>query len=113
MKVINLNYSKVKAYISRRRPPQELRSQIDLGFKHSSEVYELFEIRPSFDSSDICKYVKNSFAKFKFVKSQKIWKLYWKRASGKWESYGPMPKAITIDEILQCIEDDIYGCFYG
>ena len=53
------------------------------------------------------------FAKLTFVKSKNIWKLYWKRASGKWETYGPKESSKELSTLVKEIEDDRYGCFFG
>lgn len=53
------------------------------------------------------------YAKIQNVKSKNIWKLYWKRASGKWELYVPFPKATHLEKLIEIINDDAQGCFYG
>jgi len=47
------------------------------------------------------------------VKSLKIWRLYWMRASGKWELYTPMPESPILEKLLACVDEDINGCFKG
>jgi len=112
-RTLDINYSKVESYVQDKRPPIEMRSKLDLGFSFSRNTFELFEVRPVWSSPDPNDYQKSSFAKFRYVKTQKVWKLYWQRASGKWQSYDPLPQSSNIDSILECIEADIYGCFYG
>ena len=110
-KVIDINYAKVESYINEKRPPKDMRNRLDLGFKFEKNTYEIFEIWPVWSSPN--DYQKLSFAKFRYIKSKKIWKLYWMRASGKWQSYEPHPESSNIESILHCIEEDAYGCFYG
>ena len=110
-KIIDINYKTVEAYITKRRPPAHMRNEIDLGFKYSKNTFELYETRPSWTNPN--EQMKSSYAKIKYVKTQEEWKLYWMRASGKWESYEPLPKSSNIQAILDCIEADQYGCFYG
>lgn len=112
-KTININYFKVESYIESKRPPIEIRSKLDLGFSFEKNTFELFEVRPIWNSPDENDYQKLPFAKFRYVKTQNVWKLYWKRASGKWESYEPLSEASNVDLILNCIEEDAFGCFYG
>jgi hypothetical protein len=38
------------------------------------------------------------------------WKLYWKRASGKWEFYTQYKH---LDTILKVIKEDEWACFWG
>jgi len=110
---IDINYVKVASYVQSRRPRAELRDQLDLGFKYENNTFEIFEIRPVWNSSNPNDYQKMSFAKFRYIKSKKIWKLYWMRASGKWDPYEPLPQSTNVDTILKTIESDEYGCFYG
>lgn len=52
-------------------------------------------------------------AKARFIKSSKLWKLYWMRASGKWVAYEPQSEVKTTEEMLTIIEEDKHGCFWG
>ena len=112
-KHLDINYVKVESYIMAKRPPIEIRSKLDIGFSYDNNTFEIFEIRPVYSSPDPNDYMKSSFAKFRYIKTQKVWKLYWKRASGKWVSYEPFPESSNLDDIINCIEGDAYGCFYG
>ena len=53
------------------------------------------------------------FAKATYVRTQKIWKIYWQRADLKWHSYEPVPTVKTIDAFCAAVEEDPYGCFWG
>lgn len=112
-KNIDINHAKVESYVKRKRPPKEIRHKLDLGFKFEKSTFEIFEVRPVWSSPDPNDYQKSSFVKFSYVKSRKIWKLYWMRASGKWELYKPFPLSKSLDKIIECIDADVNGCFYG
>ncbi|MFH0819790.1 MAG: DUF3024 domain-containing protein [bacterium] len=71
--------------------------------------YVLFETRPCWDSSP-GPWTKLPVAKIVFHKSTQIRKLYWMRASGKWELYGQYK---TLNRVLRTIEEDKHGCFWG
>ena len=71
----------------------------------------IYEIRPAFMREG--EFTKMPMAKLTYVSSRKIWKLYWKRASGKWEKYEPMDSAREISALVQEIEQDTHGCFFG
>lgn len=109
-KTIDINYVKVKAYVISKRPPVEIRDRLDIGFSYEKNTFEIFEIRPVWCSEDPNDYQKLSFAKFRYAKSQMIWKLYWMRGSGKWQLY---EQANNLDEIIDFVEADTHGCFYG
>ena len=48
--------------------------------------------------------------KVTFIKSTGDWKLYWKRASGKWDSYGVYD---SLDTAMREVKKDPNGCFWG
>lgn len=110
-KIIDLNHRRVADFIEKMRPSIEMRNEIDNGYKFEKQAFELFTTRPIWDRKN--EYRNYAFAKIKFIKSKKLWKLYWMRASGKWELYEPLPSSKNIGELLDCIEKDEYGCFLG
>ena len=108
--IIDFQEKLIERYIENKRPPLELRDQVDLGYTYEDHVVELFEIRPQWN--DDTKKIKSSFAKSKYVKSKKIWKVYWMRASGKWQLYEP-GEVKNLSEFLAIVEADKLGCFWG
>ncbi|WP_419153403.1 DUF3024 domain-containing protein, partial [Vibrio chagasii] len=38
------------------------------------------------------------------------WRLYWMRASGKWEKYDAF---YHLEQALEAVRKDQYGCFWG
>ncbi|WP_103866729.1 DUF3024 domain-containing protein [Aquimarina sp. I32.4] len=112
MKVIDFTEQQIKDFVEHKRPKDKVvRDQLDIGYKYDGRSLEIQEIRPQWDDSSIIH--QYPIAKATFVKSKKIWKLYWKRASGKWEPYTPMPEIKSIQEVLQAIGDDTHHCFWG
>lgn len=89
----------------------EIRRQLDFGYSFDGKVIEIFEMKPQWNDP---KKIRNyPFARIRFYKSKNVWKLYWKRASGKWELYNPFPNATHLSTILKVIDKDSYGCFKG
>lgn len=96
---------------SLRPTDEETRKQLDFGYSWDGQVAFLFEIRPQWN--DPTRILELPFAKLRFVKSSKIWKLYWMRSSGKWEAYQPQPESTNVQKLLTEIKNDAYGCFFG
>jgi hypothetical protein len=101
----------VSAFVEKRRPAPHIRPQLDLGFRVSGQSVELFEIRPQWDKPEIKR--ESSYAKATYVRTQRIWKVYWKRADLKWHSYEPVAEVAAIDDFLAVVQKDEYGCFFG
>ena len=110
-KIININERTIQTFVKKNRPPIEIRDKLDLGYSFKNNVVEIFETRPIWNKTD--EFQNFSFAKIKYVKSQKRWKLYWMRASGKWQSYEPFPDSNNLEILLSIIDEDSYGCFKG
>ncbi|WP_286850525.1 MULTISPECIES: DUF3024 domain-containing protein [Sphingobacterium] len=102
----------LKSFIDSRRPKDvEVRKKLDFGYSWDGQTALLFEIRPQWnDPSNI---LELPFAKLRFVKASKIWKLYWMRRSGKWEAYEPKPESTNLQLLLDEINHDGYACFFG
>jgi Protein of unknown function (DUF3024) len=98
-------------YTEEQRPPEDIRPQLDIGYTFEGQEVFLNEIRPDWQDESIIRHYP--FAKLKFTKSQQVWKLYWHRASGKWEAYEPFAESASLQELLDCVAQDSYGCFHG
>src|SRR5680860_309806 len=109
---IDINESTIKKFIESLRPEDpEIRKELDFGYSYDGKIAILYEIRPFWDDP---KEIQNiEFAKIRFYKSRKEWNLYWMRASLKWELYEPFPESSRLEKIIEIIDEDKYGCFYG
>ncbi|MEI5984894.1 DUF3024 domain-containing protein [Sphingobacterium sp. PU5-4] len=102
----------LKNFVEARRPKEEkIREKLDFGYSWDGQTAFLFEIRPQWN--DPTNILELPFAKLRFVKSSKLWKLYWMRGSGKWEAYEPKPENVNLQLLLDEIDHDGYGCFFG
>ncbi len=98
-------------YIDRIRPPKEIRMKLDVNYKIENQSIILFEIGPCWN--DKSKYQTIEYAKASFIKKNKIWKIYWMRASLKWDSYEPKKAVKKITDFLKIVDEDKFGCFKG
>ncbi len=101
----------VGKYIEKCRPPVHIRNQVDLSFRVVGQSVEIFEIREKWNEPG--EKVESPIAKTTYVKSQKIWKIYWQRADLKWHRYEPAPEVQKIEDFIKVVEEDEYSCFWG
>lgn len=102
----------LKSFVEAKRPKEEeIRKKLDFGYSWDGQTAVLFEIRPQWN--DPTQILDLPFAKLRFIKSSKLWKLYWMRGSGKWVAYNPNPQSATLQPLLDEIGSDEYGCFFG
>ena len=98
-------------YLEKNRPQPEIRDKVDLSYRISGQSVELFEIRPLWNNPN--EKIEEPIAKATYVKTQKLWKVYWQRADLKWHRYEPDPEVNTIEEFVSLVENDEYACFFG
>jgi hypothetical protein len=101
----------LERFLEERRPPEEIREKLDLGYRIQGQSVVIFEIRPSW--TDPKKIMEYEVAKATFVNSKSHWKVFWKRADGKWHGYEPFAIAKTIGEFVDVVSEDKHGCFWG
>ncbi len=101
----------VEKFLEKRRPPAYMRDKLDIGYRQEGQSVEIFEIRPVWN--DPSEKMESSIAKATYVKSKNQWKVYWMRADLKWHGYDPCPAIKTLEEFLQIVDEDKYGCFWG
>jgi hypothetical protein len=99
------------SFWSRRRPPLHLRDQVREGQRFSGQTIDFFLVRPAFRRPG--EHVEESIARVRYVRSQRVWRIFWKRADGRWHSYQPRPQADSLAAALRVIDEDVNGCFFG
>jgi hypothetical protein len=105
-------YEKLVAeFIERRRPPPHIRTKLDFGFRINGQSVEIFEVRPNW--RDNTKRQEFSLAKATYNKSNRNWKVFWKRADLKWHSYKRNAEVASIEDFLAVVHKDENGCFFG
>jgi hypothetical protein len=101
----------MEGFLERKRPPEEIRNKVDLGYKIEGQSIFIFEIRPQWNKPEIIH--EYPFARITFVKAQNHWKVYWMRGNGKWYRYDPEPIVEQISRFVQLVEEDKHHCFLG
>jgi hypothetical protein len=101
----------VGAYVEERRPPAHVRDQVDLSFRIYDQSIEIFEIRSV--GRDSQRKVEIPIAKTTWVRTQKVWRIYWQRADMKWHGYTPQPEVKSLEEFIEVVKADEYACFFG
>ena len=71
----------------------------------------LNEIRPAWNNPK--EILTLGYIKTTFVKNKNVWKVFWKRADYKWQSYKPTPIVRELKDFKKLVDHDEYGCFKG
>ena len=99
-------------FIEGMRPPPHLRHKLDLAFRIRGQSVEIFEMRPSWREAP-GETMEHPVAKATFVKTTRLWRVFWMRADLKWHGYAPTPQVAGIDGFLALVAEDKYACFFG
>lgn len=98
-------------YLEEVRPPEDIRNELDIGYKIEDQSVVLVEIRPIWNNpSEIREY---GYAKATFNKSKNVWRIFWMPGNLKWLSYKGAPEVRTLKEFLKIVDEDKMGCFKG
>jgi hypothetical protein len=98
-------------YLERIRPGEEIRKQLDFGYRIEGQSVYIFEIRPSLDNPG--RMNERQIAKATWVNRRSTWKIFWYGESLKWEIYDHCPGVAMISQFVHLVEEDHYGCFWG
>ena len=93
-----------EAFLKKRRPPVEIRSQLDLAYRTQGQSVLVYELRSVWNNPAEIK--EEPVAKTTFVQTQNHWKVYWMRADLKWHSFSPTPTVKTIHAFFIMVEDE-------
>jgi hypothetical protein len=96
---------------AKRRPPLHLRNKVREGQRIKGYEIELFMVRPHFLNPTL--QIESSIAKTRYIKSRKVWKVFWKRADLKWHRYPPLPEVKSLETFLKLVDEDAHYCFWG
>src|SRR5687767_4640088 len=94
-----------------RRVPLRFQDQLRLVYTIEGQNVIIRESRP--EDRDPSQWFELDVAKLRYVKQSNEWKLYWKRASGKWWPYVTRTRSKSLIALVKEIDADEYGCFFG
>lgn len=110
----DLDRQKIKNEVGRlcsKRSPAHLKDKLRFDYEIEKQSVIVYEIRPVWNNPN--EFTKSPMAKLSYLKSQNIWKLYWQRANMKWVRYEPKESSKALSNLVQEIDKDAYGCFFG
>jgi hypothetical protein len=100
-----------EAFLEKRRPPEKIRSKLDIAVRCQGQSVIVVEIRPIWDKPSEIRDIP--VAKATYVQTHKKWKIFWMRADLKWHGYKPASEVPTIEEFFAIVDQDAHGCFWG
>lgn len=102
----------LEGFLDRKRPPPEIRHELDLAYRVEDQSVLLFEVRPAWRGPPGVT-IEIPIAKTTYVRKHDHWRVYWQRADLKWHRYDPAQEVRTIEAFLNLVERDEYSAFFG
>lgn len=98
------------AYCESRIPP-ELRDRIRIEYRIRGNEVSLFESRPPWRGGG--EWISTKVARFKKDPKTETWQLFWADRNSRWRPYPPLPYHRDIEKLLQEVEKNETGAFWG
>jgi len=93
------------------KAPHHVSDQFRVEFELRGSEAKLFESRPYW--RDKSKWVSHKVARFKKDDSLNLWQLYFADRNGRWHIFEPFPSETDIEKLLNEVEKDTSGIFWG
>lgn len=103
--------NEIHALLEKRRPPIEIRSQIDHVYSFQNFNLILAELKGSWNRPEVLQ--EYPFARARYIKTKRKWKIYCLRPTGTWEPYQPKPEVLRLTEVFNEVYRDPYKCFFN
>ena len=105
------NIDEIVGGLCRRRNRPEFKDDLSLEFNVAGHDVVIFERRPKYGAR--VGVTDSPVAKLKFVRTQGEWRLFWRRQDLKWHGYGRLPSSKKLERLVDEVDRDPYGCFFG
>jgi len=93
------------------RVPASVRNKLRVGFRIKGNEVVLFEERPDFHLPN--EWHEMAVAKFKYVGTRGLRRLYCQHRDCRWHEYQALPAARSFDQLLDEVDADPTGIFWG
>ena len=97
--------------LCRKKTPEKYKDKLKFEYRINGHDVLILEIRPRWDNP--LEKTELSVAKLKFNRKKIIWQLYWQRANMKWLKYEGQNETNDLSILVNEIENDEFGCFFG
>ena len=95
------------------RVPKAVRHQVRLSANFRGNTATIYEERPPFSSSPGAPWVHITVAQFRYDPAAALWTLYWADRNSRWHVYHDIEPSTDIQALLDEVEADPTGIFWG
>lgn len=88
-----------------------VRRQVQMLYKRRGNVFTLYEWRPYWlDESQL---IDADIARIAYDEKNREWRLQYRDRNERWQTYAPLVSAPRVEELLDEIDEDPTGIFWG
>ena len=96
-----------------RRVPERVRDQMLPEATVRGSAITINERRPSWREGIGSEWTSQKIAQMRYDATTRRWTIYWADRNGRWLRYPPARPARSVKELLEIIENDSSGAFFG
>jgi hypothetical protein len=100
----------VGRYCENKVPPH-VRDQIQVSYKIQNDTITIYESRPHWQKPDV--WTERTIAQFRYNTKDKLWTLYNSDRNNRWHKHPATGPAATLDPLLEKLDNDPAGIFWG
>jgi hypothetical protein len=97
--------------LCRRMSPPQLADELRIVYDVDGHSVSILEERPPWDG--VGERTRRGIARFRYVRSHRLWTLYWMRQDLKWHLFASGMAAANLAELVAVVEENRYGAFFG
>ncbi|HZJ02174.1 MAG TPA: DUF3024 domain-containing protein [Thermoleophilia bacterium] len=97
--------------LCRRRTNPQYADKLRFVYEIDGHAVSIYEERPPWDGMG--EWTRMGVARLRFVRTRGEWQLYWMRRDLKWHGYEPEPATRDLASLVNVVEADKYGAFFG
>jgi hypothetical protein len=101
----------MESFIAKRRPPEEIRDEVDLFYRIENQSVEIYELRALYHR--VGEKIESPIAKTTYNRASGKWKIFWMRSDLKWHGYSEQREVNDIKQFVRIVDEDKFGCFWG
>lgn len=102
----------VRRYCESKTPP-DLRNEMRLDVVVRGSTITIFDARPPWHADMGPEWTQTSVAQFRFDASNGLWSLYWADRNSRWHLYDEVEPSTNIVDLIEEVDEDPTGIFYG
>ncbi len=95
------------------RVPDDARDEVRIEVEEDRQAVTILERRPPWRGDYGTEWTRSPIARLRYVSATRLWTLYYRRHTCRWERYPLLGSTPRVDELLTEIDQDPICIFWG